>query len=93
MKGISAKDHEYMLEAFRRFEELTSVAQLAVEEDIRTREGMEEITVLYRNFRKLLSELDQCTKEYENRRKVVQSVMYKNIRKMNSQIRNKRYCL
>lgn len=91
MQGIDAKEHKNMLEAFRRFEELSSVIKdkISIEEEIKTREGMEELIGTYQHFKYLLSELETCIKGYEKKRKSVQSVMYKSIRKMNSGIRKK----
>lgn len=86
MQGIDAKEHKNMLEAFRRFEELSSVIKdkISIEEEINTREGMEELIGTYQHFKYLLSELEMCIKGYEKKRKSVQSIMYKSIRKMNS---------
>jgi hypothetical protein len=91
VQGIDAKEHKNMLEAFRRFEELSSVIKdkITIEEEIKTREGMEELRDTYQHFKYLFSELEMCIKGYEKKRKSVQSIMYKSIRKMNSGIRKK----
>lgn len=91
MQGISAKEHESMLEGFRKFEYLSLKMEdkVLIKEDTLTREGMAELTETYNRFRVLLSELETCTKEYSKQRKFIQSVMYKRIRKMNTEI-NKR---
>lgn len=88
MQGIDAKDHKNMLKAFRRFEELSSVIKdkITIEEEIKTREGMEELRGIYQHFKYLLSELETCIKGYESKKKSVQSVLYKSIRKMNSEL-------
>lgn len=91
MQGIDAKEHRNILEAFRRFEELSSVIKdkITIEEETKTREGMEELTDTYSQFKYLLSELETCIKGYEKKRKSVQSVMYKSIRKMNSEVQKR----
>lgn len=91
MQGIDAKEHRNILEAFRRFEELSSVIKdkITIEEETKTREGMEELTDTYSQFKNLLSELETCIKGYEKKRKSVQSVMYKSIRKMNSEVQKR----
>ena len=89
MQGIKAKDHERMIEAFEKFKELASVIPLPTEQRSGVCEGINELTELYVSFCRLFSELDQCAKNYETRRKVVQTMMYKNIRKMNTQIRRR----
>jgi hypothetical protein len=89
MRGISAKEHEQLLDAFRKFELLVSEARVKMnlEDNIKTREGVAELSSSYRHFRFLLSELELCTKEYEKRRKTVQNILYKSIRKMNTEMR------
>ncbi|WP_281310426.1 hypothetical protein [Flavobacterium flavigenum] len=91
MQGIDAKEHRNILEAFRRFEELSSIIKdkITIEEETKTREGMEELTDTYSQFKHLLSELETCIKSYEKKRKSVQSVMYKSIRKMNAEVQKK----
>lgn len=88
MQGISAKEHEGMLEGFRKFEDLSLKIKNkdVTKEDILTRDGMAELTETYYRFKVLLSELEKCTKEYSKQRKFIQSVMYKRIRKMNSEV-------
>lgn len=87
MQGIDANEHKNMLKAFRRFEELSSVIKdkITIEEEIKTREGMEELRDAYQHFKYLLSELETCVKGYEKKRKSVLSLLYKSIRKMNSE--------
>lgn len=91
MQGINAKEHQNVIEAYRKFEELVKIVEnkLPQEEDNKTRKGMEEIRSLYFKFCSLLSELNHCTQQYEKKKKVVQSRMYKNIRKMSSELRKK----
>lgn len=88
MQGINAKDHEYMMGAFRRFEELSSVVKnnTSIEEDFRIREGIAKLADNYQKYKSLLSELEQCTKAYVKQKKSVQGVMFKSIRKMNTQL-------
>ncbi|WP_163401431.1 hypothetical protein, partial [Flavobacterium fluviatile] len=89
MQGIDTNEHKNMLEAFRRFEELSSVIKdkITIEEEIKTREGMKELIGTYQHFKYLLSELESCKKGYEKKRKSVQGVLYKSIRRMNSEIK------
>ncbi|MFB9110325.1 hypothetical protein [Flavobacterium gyeonganense] len=91
MQGIDAKEHRNILEAFRKFEELSSVIKdkITIEEETKTREGMDELTDTYSQFKHLISELETCIKGYEKKRKSVQSIMYKSIRKMNSEMQKR----
>jgi len=90
MQGISAKEHEKMLANYQRFEELTrAVNSTVLAEDIKTRGNIVKLRETYNRFCSLLSELEQCTKEYGKQKKAVQSIMYKRIRTMNSELRKK----
>ncbi|MFD1604462.1 hypothetical protein ACFSJW_13720 [Flavobacterium artemisiae] len=91
MQGIDAREHKNLLETFRRFEELSSEFndRITIEEETKTREGIKELTGNYSQFKNLVSELETCIKGYEKKRKSVQSVMYKSIRKMNSDVQKK----
>ncbi len=91
MQKIDAKEHKNMLEPFRKFEELYSVIKdkITIEEENNTRKGMEELRSTYIHFKHLLSELETCIKGYEKKRKSVQSVMYKSIRMMNSEMQKR----
>ncbi len=93
MQGINAKDHEYMMNAFRRFEELSLTVKdkTSIQENFLTCQGMAELADNYQKYKSLLSELEQCTKAYITKKKSVQGVMYKSIRKMNTEIRKKLY--
>lgn len=91
MRGINTKEHQVIVEAFKKFEQLASITAqtLSDEEDHKTRQGVEELKMLHLRFRNLLTELDNCTRRYEEKRKAVQSVMYKSIRKMNTELKRK----
>lgn len=91
MQGISAREHQFLLEAFQRFEQMALIVEnkISTEEDSKAREGMAELKNMYHRFKILFSELDQCTKEYEVKRKLVQRILSKSIRKMNPEIRKK----
>ena len=93
MEGINAKDHENIMRAFRRFEELSSIVKnkTSIEEDSMTREGMAKLADNYQKYKSLLSELEQCTKAYVKKKKSVQGVMFKSIRKMNTEVGKKSY--
>ncbi len=91
MQGISAKEHESIVAAFRKFEELSLNFKAPPEEDMHTRNGMKELTNTYNRFRYLLSELEVCTKEYTKQKKTVQSTMYKRIRKMKSEMQKSNF--
>ncbi len=93
MRGINTKEHQVIVEAFKKFEQLARISAhtLSVEEDHKTRQGVEELQMLHLRFRNLITELDGCTKQYEEKRKAVQSVMYKSIRKMNTELKRKHH--
>ena len=93
MQGISAREHENIVATFKKFEELSHVFKNSVsfEEDLDTRKNMAELTDIYNRFRMLLSELEVCTKEYTRQKKSVQSMMYKRIRKMKSEMQKKNF--
>lgn len=91
MQGINAKEHQNVIEAYRKFEELVKIVEnkLPQDEDNKTRKGIEELRNLYFKFHSLLNDLSHCTQQYEQRKKIVQSGMFKSIRKMKSQLKNK----
>ncbi|MEO4005700.1 MULTISPECIES: hypothetical protein [unclassified Flavobacterium] len=91
MRGINTKEHQVIVEAFKKFEQLARISThtVSVEDDHKTRQGVEELQMLHLKFRNLITELDNCTKRYEEKRKAVQSVMYKSIRKMNTELKRK----
>ena len=91
MQGINAKEHQNFLDAYKKFEKLLEAVEnkLPEEENKRTKEGIEELRHLYFKFHSLLNDLSNCTQYYEKRKKIVQSVMFKSIRKMKSELRNK----
>ncbi|MFP9097946.1 hypothetical protein ACLI09_02735 [Flavobacterium sp. RHBU_24] len=81
------------MRAFCRFEELSSIVKnkTSIEEDSITREGIAKLAENYQKYKSLLSELEQCTKEYVKKKKSVQGVMFKSIRKMNTEIGKTQY--
>lgn len=86
MQGIHAKDHKILMEVFKKFEQLQIAVpdKISSEENAKIKEGMAEVMMLYVRFQELFHELGQCTKRYERQKKILQSNMYRNIRKMNS---------
>ena len=91
MQKISKREHQSMIEAFRKFDELTRLVKYQINEgeDLITREGIKELRTLYNRFYTLLQELDSCAKSYEKEKKKIQRVLNKNIRKMNSEFKKK----
>ena len=91
MQKISTREHRSMMDAFRKFDALTRSLKHKInpDEDLMTREGIKELQMLYFRFFDLLSELDDCAKNYEKEKKKIQSILNKNIRKMNSELKKK----
>ncbi|RWW91949.1 hypothetical protein [Flavobacterium cerinum] len=89
MQKISKREHQTMIEAYRKFDEFNRLVKYKIneEENLITREGIEELRTLYLRFYTLLQELDSCAKNYEKEKKKIQGVLNKNIRKMNSELR------
>lgn len=92
MQGINGKEHQALIESYKKFEELTDLVKYLInEEDERhTKEGIKEVRLLYLKFQTLLKELESCTKTYEFKKKSLQSILGKNIRKMNSELKRKK---
>ncbi|WP_294818506.1 hypothetical protein [uncultured Flavobacterium sp.] len=92
MQGISAKEHQMMVAAFYKYEQMAQVAQSSIsdEEDTKAREGIAELQNLHSDFCRLLSELEVCVKNYQTRRRSVQSLMHRCIRKMNPEVKKRR---
>lgn len=91
MQGINAKEHQSMLDAFHKFEELSLVIKenITKEEESYNRKGMEDLIGTYHQFKYLLAELESCTKEYAKKKKAVQRVLFKSIRRMNAEMRKR----
>lgn len=91
MQGINAKEHQMLVESFKKFEKLSHLVKQPInkEEDAITKEGIKELRNLYLHFNALLIELESCTKSYEKKKKSIQSIMNKNIRKMSSELKKK----
>ncbi|MEP6804195.1 MAG: hypothetical protein ABI892_06720 [Flavobacterium sp.] len=85
MQGINSKEHRILLNAFHKFEHLSTIHKNKIEEaeDARTRKAMEELDALYDKFQLLYTELERCTKAYEVKKKSTRSIINSNIRKMN----------
>lgn len=89
--SILRPEHQVIVEAFKKIEQLARISAhtVSAEGDHKIRQGVEELQMLHLKFRNLITELDNCTKRYEEKRKAVQSVMYKSIRKMNTELKRK----
>lgn len=89
MQGINSKEHRILLNAFHKFEHLSTIHQNKIEEveDARTRKAMEELDALYDKFQLLYTELEQCTKAYEIKKKSTRSIISSCLRKI--QVQNK----
>ena len=88
MQGINARDHQSLLAIFQKFEQMALIAKskISIEDDNKAREEMQELKNMYYKFKILFSELDQCTKDYDVKRRSVQRILNKNIRKMQPEI-------
>lgn len=91
MQGISAKEHQLIMANFNKYEQMAMIARgkISDEEDTKTREGIAELRKIHTDFQRLLREMHTCVKDYENRRKSLQSVMHRCIREMNSEVEKK----
>ncbi|WP_243739866.1 hypothetical protein [Flavobacterium chryseum] len=61
---------------------LLTITEIELEEDLKIRKEMAELTALYNSFKALLAELEKCTRDYESKKKYTRSILHKNIRKL-----------
>ena len=89
MQGIDKREHLNLLDIFQKYENMSlNIAKTECEEDAKIRTDMAELTILYNNFKRLLAELERCTRDYESKKRATRSILHKNLRKLNTE--NKR---
>lgn len=83
MQGIDNREHLNLLEVFQKYENMSLIiAKTEGEEDAKIRKEMAELTVLYNSFKRLLHELERCTRDYELKKRATRSILHKNLRKL-----------
>ncbi len=86
MQGIDKREHRRMEEVFNKYKNSYSNSVMKLEEDnIKICQNMEELDVLYSSFMILLTELQRCARNYEQKKIVTRSILHKNLRKLNSE--------
>lgn len=84
MQGIDNREHRNLLDVFYKYEQMSGIdknkSNVISEEDSKIQKDMEELTLLYENFKFLLAELKKCAKDYELKKKSTRSVLHKRIR-------------
>ncbi|WP_281234034.1 hypothetical protein [Flavobacterium gelatinilyticum] len=82
MQGIDNREHQSLLDVFQRYRSLSGGVKVDEAEDFKIYQSMTELDILYCSFKVLISELERCTKEYEQKKKMTRSIIHKNIRKV-----------
>jgi hypothetical protein len=86
MQGIDNREHRNLLDVFQKYEYmLLNITEIELEEDLKIRKEMAEVTALYNNFKSLLAELEKCTKDYESKKKYTRSILHKSLRKLTTE--------
>ena len=88
MQGIKSTQHQYILKALEKFNDLAPVFGSIVPEDREAfiRDKAAELKGTYDYYQLLLKELEQCIQSYEGMHESLRKVVYPYVRKMNTQI-------
>lgn len=86
MQGIDKREHRSMEEVFRRYKNSYHNSKIDLEDNVKICQNMEELDILYNSFMLLLSELQRCVRNYEQKKTATRSILYKNLRKLNTSV-------
>lgn len=85
MQGIDKREHRNLEDVFKKYKNSYHNSKIDLEDNAKICQNMEEIDVLYNSFMILLSELQRCAKNYEQKKMATRSIIHKNLRKLNTE--------
>lgn len=93
MQAIDQKKHQTMTRIIAQYEEYFAHCgeMIPQDHDETVRENIAEFKGSYDYYKILLKELEQCIEQYKNLHESLQKIVYPYARKMNSELRRRKY--